>query len=183
MRFIGYVFISVFVFIIFFMVTEIGLRIFNPKQYIVPASDFTPEYGAIAYPEQKIINAKPNHFHLVYTTNELRYRGKLIPFNSSTRKIILLGDSNIFGFGVFLISFLMWVGMGLSRVRIPATMESNRPKQLNSILSMATGLIIGAIAARGLVKVVLHLKYSQAEGKSRNVFEWPELKSTNTGVK
>jgi len=82
------------------MVTEIGLRIFNPRQYIVPVSDFTPEYGVIAYPEQKIINAKPNHFYLVYTTNELRYRGKLIPFNSSTRKIILLGDSNVFGFGV-----------------------------------------------------------------------------------
>ncbi len=73
--------------------------------------------------------------------------------------------------------------MGSSRVRIPATMESNRSKRPNSILSLATGLIIGAIAARGLVKVVLHLKYSQAEGKSRNVFEWPELKSTNKGVK
>ena len=77
----------------------------------------------------------------------------------------------------------MWVGMGLSRVRIPATMESNRPKQLNSILSMASGLIIGAITAGGLIKGVLNLKYSQAERKSRNVFEWPELKGINKKVR
>ena len=73
--------------------------------------------------------------------------------------------------------------MGSSRARIPATMESNRPKQPNSILSMATGLIIGAITAGGLVKGVLDLKYSQAERKSRNVFEWPELKGLNKNVR
>ena len=73
--------------------------------------------------------------------------------------------------------------MGSSRVRIHAAMELNRSKQPNSILSLATGLIIGAIAARGLVKGVLHLKHSQTEGKSRNVFEWPELKGINKDVK
>ena len=48
---------------------------------------------------------------------------------------------------------------------------------------MATGLIIGAITAGGLIKGVLDLKYSQAERKSRNVFEWPELKGLNKNVR
>ena len=99
-KFLKYLFIYAFVFLLFFLVVEVGLKIFDPLQYIIPVSDFTPEYGVIAYPEEKIINAKPNHFYYTYTTNKLRYRGDLIPFNSSTRKIILLGDSNIFGFGV-----------------------------------------------------------------------------------
>lgn len=88
------------VFFVFFVVVEIGLRIFDPQEFIVPASDFTPEYGVIAYPEQKIINAKPGHFRCVYTTNSLRYRGDFVPFDSPTRKVVLLGDSNVFGFGV-----------------------------------------------------------------------------------
>ena len=73
--------------------------------------------------------------------------------------------------------------MGSSRVRIHAAMELNRSKQPNSILSLATGLIIGAITAGGLIKGVLNLKYSQAERKSRNVFEWPELKGINKKVR
>ena len=100
MQLLKYVCLYAFVFFISFGMVEIGLRKLNPMQYIVPASDFVPQYGVIAYPDQKIINAKPNHFHFVYTTNNLRYRGSLIPFESSTRKIILLGDSDVFGFGV-----------------------------------------------------------------------------------
>jgi hypothetical protein len=69
-------------------------------QYIVPASDWTAEYGVIAYPNVKIINAKPGLFHYVYTINSLRYRGTLVNPNSPQRKIVLLGDSNVFGFGL-----------------------------------------------------------------------------------
>ena len=66
--------------------------------------------------------------------------------------------------------------MGSSRARIPATMESNRSKQPNSTLRLATSLIISAITVGGLVKGVLGLQYSQAERKSRNILKWPELK-------
>ena len=76
------------------------LRVFWPLQYIVPASDWTPEYGVIAYPDKPIVNAQPGVFRNTYTTNALRYRGPLIDPKSSGRKIVLLGDSNIFGFGV-----------------------------------------------------------------------------------
>ncbi len=100
MKFLKYVGVYSVAFLIFFGVAEIGLRKLDPLQYIVPASDFISEYGVIVYPEQKIINAKPNHFHYVYTTNKLRYRGELIPFGSSTRKVVLLGDANVFGLGV-----------------------------------------------------------------------------------
>ena len=73
---------------------------FWPLQYIVPASDWTPEYGVIAYPNRKIINAQPGVFYNIYTTNALRYRGPLVDPESPGHKIVLLGDSNIFGFGV-----------------------------------------------------------------------------------
>ena len=66
--------------------------------------------------------------------------------------------------------------MGSSRARMPATMESNRSKQHNSSLRLATSLVLSAITVGGLVKGVLDLQYSQAERKSRNILEWPELK-------
>lgn len=88
------------VLILSFIVCEIILHLFWPMQYIVPANDWTPEYGVIAYPDTKIVNAKPGHFHYIYTTNSQRYRGPLIDPDSCQTKIILLGDSNVFGFGV-----------------------------------------------------------------------------------
>ena len=68
--------------------------------------------------------------------------------------------------------------MGSSRARIPATMESNESKQPNPSLRLATSLIISAITVGGLVKGVLNLQYNQAERRSRNILEWPELKAT-----
>ena len=86
--------------ILSFIVCEILLHLFWPMQYIVPANDWKPEYGVIAYPDVRIVNAKPGHFHYIYTTNSLRYRGPLVDPDSPPTKIILLGDSNVFGFGV-----------------------------------------------------------------------------------
>ena len=68
--------------------------------------------------------------------------------------------------------------MGSSRARIPATMESNKSNRPNPSLRLATSLIISAITVGGLVKGVLTLQYSQAERRSRNILEWPELKGT-----
>ena len=68
--------------------------------------------------------------------------------------------------------------MGSSRARVPAAMESNKSKRPNPSLRLATSLIISAITVGGLVKGVLNLQYSQAERRSRNIFEWPELKGT-----
>ena len=81
-------------------VSELCLRVFVPIPYIVPASDWTPEYGPIHYPSVSILNAQPGHYHYVYTTNSMRYRGELVEARSPEPKIILLGDSNIFGFGL-----------------------------------------------------------------------------------
>ncbi len=81
-------------------VTELCLRVLVPSPYIIPASDWTPEYGAIHYPDARIVNAHPGRYHYVYTTNSMRYRGQLVDPRSPEPKIILLGDSNIFGFGL-----------------------------------------------------------------------------------
>ena len=68
--------------------------------------------------------------------------------------------------------------MGSSGARVPAAMESNKSKRPNPSLRLATSLIISAITVGGLVKGVLNLQYSQAERRSRNIYEWPELKGT-----
>jgi len=83
-----------------FVVSELGLRGFAPIQTIVPASDWTPEYGVIAFADVEIVNAQPGVFRNVYTTNSARYRGPLVSPEDPGDKIVLLGDSNIFGFGV-----------------------------------------------------------------------------------
>ena len=79
---------------------EVVLRWFAPLQYIVPASDWVPEYGVIAFPNAEIENAKPGVFQNIYTTNSARYRGPLVTPETPGEKVLLLGDSNIFGFGV-----------------------------------------------------------------------------------
>ncbi len=52
-------------FVVVIAVCELVLATFWPLQYIVPASDWTPQYGVIAYPNAKIINAKPCVFRHV----------------------------------------------------------------------------------------------------------------------
>jgi hypothetical protein len=86
--------------VVLFIFAELVLRFFAPLQYIVPASDWTPEYGVIAFPSTEIENAKPGVFHHTYTTNSARYRGPLVTSETPGDKVVLLGDSNVFGFGV-----------------------------------------------------------------------------------
>jgi hypothetical protein len=83
-----------------FVICELGLRWFAPIQTIVPASDWTPQYGVIAFADVEIVNAQPGVFRNIYTTNSARYRGPLVSPEDPGDKIVLLGDSNIFGFGV-----------------------------------------------------------------------------------
>jgi hypothetical protein len=86
--------------LVLFVFAEIVLRWFAPLQYIVPASDWIPEYGVIAFPDAEIENAKPGVFKNIYTTNSARYRGPLVTSETPGEKVVLLGDSNVFGFGV-----------------------------------------------------------------------------------
>ena len=79
---------------------EFLLRIFAPLQWIFPVSDWTHQYGIIAYPDRQIVNAQPGHFRYTYTTNKDRLRGKWVSPHSHKRNLLLLGDSNVFGFGV-----------------------------------------------------------------------------------
>ena len=83
-----------------FLLLEIILKKISPQQWIFPVSDWNSQYGVIAYPHKRIINAKPGHFRFIYTTNEHRLRGKWVSPETSGEKVLLLGDSNIFGFGV-----------------------------------------------------------------------------------
>lgn len=83
-----------------FVVCELGLRWFAPVQTIVPASDWQPAYGVMAFPDVEIVNQQPGVFRNVYTTNSERYRGALVSRDDPGDKILLLGDSNIFGFGL-----------------------------------------------------------------------------------
>jgi hypothetical protein len=82
------------------LLLEIILQNISPQQWIFPVSDWDPQYGVIAYPDKQIVNAKPGHFRFVYTTNEHRLRGKWISPETTGAKVLLLGDSNVFGFGV-----------------------------------------------------------------------------------
>ncbi|MBF0541993.1 MAG: SGNH/GDSL hydrolase family protein [Nitrospirae bacterium] len=68
---------------------------------MAPHSDWIPQYGIISYPDSKIYHADPAiHFKQIYSTNQLRYRGEYVDPKSPEEKIIFLGDSYIFGFGL-----------------------------------------------------------------------------------
>lgn len=86
--------------LVLFIFAEVVLRWFAPLQYIVPASDWIPEYGVISFPNAEIENATPGVFRNIYTTNSARYRGPLVTSETPGDKVVLLGDSNVFGFGV-----------------------------------------------------------------------------------
>ena len=45
---------------------EFLLRTFAPLQWIFPVSDWTHQYGVIAYPDRQIVNAQPGHFRYIY---------------------------------------------------------------------------------------------------------------------
>ena len=57
-------------------------------------------------------------------------------------------------------------------------MNRKKAKQPNQIKPLASGLLLGAITAGGLVTGILGLKARQAERESINFFEWSALTGT-----
>ncbi len=83
-----------------FLLLEILFRLFFPQVMLTPRYDYLPEIGIINFPSVKMQHRRPGVFHFTYTTNAERYRGELIPFDGGPEKIVVLGDSFAFGYGV-----------------------------------------------------------------------------------
>ncbi|MCX8037600.1 MAG: SGNH/GDSL hydrolase family protein [Candidatus Sumerlaeia bacterium] len=82
------------------LLLEIFFRLFFPQVMLTPRYDYLPEIGIINFPGVKMQHRRPGVFHFTYTTNAERYRGELIPFDDVSEKIVVLGDSFAFGYGV-----------------------------------------------------------------------------------
>ena len=54
-------------------------------------------------------------------------------------------------------------------------MNRKKAKQPNRFQPLASGLLVGAITAGGLVTGLLELKARQVERESSNFFEWPAI--------
>ena len=54
-------------------------------------------------------------------------------------------------------------------------MNRKKAKQPHRIQPLASGLLLGAITAGGLVTGILELKARQIERQSSNIFEWPAI--------
>ncbi len=54
-------------------------------------------------------------------------------------------------------------------------MNRKKAKQPNRFQPLASGLLLGAITAGGLVTGLLGLKARQVERESTNIFEWPAI--------
>ncbi len=54
-------------------------------------------------------------------------------------------------------------------------MNGKKDKQPNRFQPLASGLLVGAITAGGLVTGILELKARQVERESSNFFEWPAI--------
>jgi hypothetical protein len=54
-------------------------------------------------------------------------------------------------------------------------MNRKKAKQPNRFQPLASGLLLGAITAGGLVTGILELKARQVERESSNIFEWPAI--------
>jgi len=86
--------------IVTLLILEMGFRLFYPQAMLSPRYDYLPETGIINFPSVTMRHRKPGVYNFTYTANAERYRGELIPFNSPTTKIVVLGDSHSFGIGV-----------------------------------------------------------------------------------
>jgi hypothetical protein len=82
------------------IVLEVGFRLFYPQTMLTPRYDYLPDIGIVNFPNVKMRHRRPGVFSFTYSINAERYRGPLIPFDSPTTKIVVLGDSSSFGFGV-----------------------------------------------------------------------------------
>ena len=54
-------------------------------------------------------------------------------------------------------------------------MDQKKTKQPNRFQPLASGLLLGAITAGGLVTGIPELKARQVERQSSNIFEWPAI--------
>ena len=54
-------------------------------------------------------------------------------------------------------------------------MNQKKSKPSNRFQPLASGLLLGAITAGGLVTGILELKARQVERQSSNFFEWPAI--------
>ena len=57
-------------------------------------------------------------------------------------------------------------------------MNQKKFKQSKQSHPLASGLLLGAITAGGLVTGILELKARQVEKQSSNYFEWPAMSGT-----
>ena len=94
-------FITISSFIIFVILAEIYLTIFNPQPYLFPRLSYSEKYRKISPKNVTIIHGVPPEKRF-YSVNQYNLRGKLIPISNEYDKpnIILLGDSYTFGYGV-----------------------------------------------------------------------------------
>ena len=53
--------------------------------------------------------------------------------------------------------------------------DQNKVNQSHPLVPLAGGLLIGAIAAGGLVSGILEMKARQVEKQASNYFEWPAI--------
>ena len=59
-------------------------------------------------------------------------------------------------------------------------MDQKNPKRSNRFQPLASGLLLGAITAGGLVTGILELKARQVERQSSNFFDWPAISGKKT---
>ena len=81
---------------------ELMIRFVKPQVYLYPRWEYSSDYGSILFKNTKMHNIRPGKWEFVYTVNDYRYRGELIPLSNTypKRNIVVLGDSYGFGTGV-----------------------------------------------------------------------------------
>jgi hypothetical protein len=88
--------------VIFLTLGEIAVRFINPRPYMYPRWQYSPDYGAVLFKNTTMIQERPGRWKYSYKINEYGYRGKAVPVDSTYTKdnILILGDSYSFGHGV-----------------------------------------------------------------------------------
>ena len=82
------------------LIAEVYFRVTDPAILLSPAYDYNDEIGIIPLPDVRMRHSLRGYEPLFYTTNLMRYRGELIPFDEPSKKVVVLGDSHSFGVGV-----------------------------------------------------------------------------------
>ena len=82
------------------LIAEVYFRVTDPAILLSPAYDYIDEIGIIPRPNVRMRHSMRGYQPFVYTTNQMRYRGELLPFDEPSKKVVVLGDSHSFGVGV-----------------------------------------------------------------------------------